>query len=173
VEFCHTNIRRPATHYLGQRWYFVTACCDQRRSVFKDHALAIWLIEMLSTNSKSYKFAVHAYCLMPDHLHGLFFGEDETSHLLAFMKSLKQTTGYQFQKRFHLPLWQKKFYDYILRPGDSYGQVAAYIWMNPVRKGLCKEAAEYPYSGSFVVDWKAIVAPSEPWVPPWKETGPA
>jgi hypothetical protein len=30
-------------------------------------------------------------------------------------------------------------------------RLAAYIWMNPVRKGLCNGPLEYPHSGSRVV----------------------
>jgi hypothetical protein len=65
-------------------------------------------------------------------------------------------------------LWQKKFYDRILRERDSFDGVAGYIWMNPVRKGLCSDPREYPYSGSFAVDWKKMMRPLESWVPEWK-----
>ena len=42
------------------------------------------------------------------------------------------------------PLWQKKFYDYILRPEDSPEQVAWYIWLNSIRKGLCTQLNATP-----------------------------
>jgi len=65
-------------------------------------------------------------------------------------------------------LWQKKFYDHILRETDNFDAVAGYIWMNPVRAGLCDDARDYPYSGSFTVDWKKGMRPVESWVPDWK-----
>ncbi len=121
----------------------------------------------------AYRFAVHAYCVMPNHFHGLFCGIEPTSNLTGFVKNLKQTTGYEYQEQFHGALWQKKFYDHILRPRDNPAGVATYIWMNPVRKGLCRDPREYAYSGSFVVDWKKAISPAESWTPDWKSKSKA
>ena len=173
MPFPHKNIRLPAEHYRGENWYFVTLCCANRRRVFADSRMAIWLIEQLRQHSRSHSFAVHAYCVMPDHLHALVLGLDISSDLLAFVASLKQKTAYEFHGRFHRVLWQKKFYDHILRPKESPERVAAYIWMNPVRKGICKDVRDYPYSGSFTFNWRKTPRPVQPWVPPWKEKTPA
>jgi len=40
-------------------------------------------------------FDVHAYCLMPDHLHFLAEGTEPTSDLRHFIKSLKIKTSRQ------------------------------------------------------------------------------
>jgi hypothetical protein len=42
--------------------------------------------------------------------------------------------------------------------------VAAYIFENPVRAGLVHHPHDWPFSGSFVLDWKTLALP----VPPWK-----
>jgi putative transposase len=131
------------------------------------------MIEELRQQAASHQFGVYAFCVMPDHLHALVRGLQATSDLLAFMKILKRKTGYEFQSKFRRSLWQKKFHDHILRPKESPEGVAADIWMNPVRKGLCKDAREYPYSGSFLVDWRNVTPPAEPWAPSWKSDAPA
>jgi putative transposase len=172
MAFRHKNIRLPTTHYRGQRWYFATLCCAGRRPLLTEPKCATWVISRLREHSQANLFAVHAYCAMPDHLHVLVLGLDIESDLLVFLKELKQNTAYQFQRRFHRALWQKKFYDHILRPRDSPEQVAAYIWMNPVRKGLCRAPQDYPHSGSFAFDWKKVVPPVESWTPSWKEDDP-
>jgi REP element-mobilizing transposase RayT len=67
------------------------------------------------------------------------------------------------------PLWQKKFHDHILRERDNAIGVAGYIWMNPVRAGICADPRDYPHSGSFVItDWKKQFLPAEQWAPDWK-----
>jgi putative transposase len=167
------NIRLYPAKYRGVRWYFITLCCAERRLTFGDSGRASWIIDHLRRESAAHGFAVHAYCVMPDHLHVLVMGLDETSDLLVFLKQLKQKSGYEFRRKFHLYLWQKKFYDHILRQEDSVPRVAGYIWMNPVRKGFCSDPREYPYSGSFVADWQRDVATAEAWVPPWKGKAPA
>jgi putative transposase len=168
MAFLRKNIRLPATQYLGQRWHFVTICCESRRHVFANTQNASRLIEELRRAASATAFAVFAYCVMPDHLHLLVQGIQASSNLSMFVKALKQKTAYQFAREFHRALWQRKFYDHILRPDDSVEAVAAYVWLNPVRKGLCSRAQDYPFSGSFTVDWKQIVPPSEPWLPAWK-----
>lgn len=45
-------------------------------------------------------------------------------------------------------LWQGSFYDHGLRREESLGDVAVYIWENPVRKGIVKHPSEYIWSGS-------------------------
>lgn len=172
MAFRHKNIRFAKTHYLGQRWYFVTICCHENRPVFVDARRANRLIETLRQQAAANQFAVHAFCVMPDHFHALVLGLDEASDLLLFVRRIKLATTREFCRASKRSLWQKKFYDHVLRPGDSPERVATYIWMNPVRKGLCRSVSEYPYCGSFVLDWKEPPAAVQPWLPPWKEKSP-
>lgn len=119
------------------------------------------MIAMLRQESALMQFSVYAYCVMPDHVHVLIYGLGATSNLLAFVKRLKQRTAHEFGKHLNGDLWQKKFYDRILRRDETVAAVAAYIWMNPVRKGMCEDPIYYPYCGSFVLDWKKQMRPSE------------
>ena len=183
MTFFHKNIRLDHHKYAGQHSYFITLCCERRCPVFANSRNAVWLVEKLREESTAFPFAVHAYCVMPDHLHALVTGLEPTSDLLAFVKSLKLSTareypsqqrrpptrrGGRYEGRPQTALWQKKFYDHILRERDNAAGVAAYIWMNPVRKGLCQDPREYPHSGSFILDWRKFVGSVEPWTPDWK-----
>jgi REP-associated tyrosine transposase len=173
MPFPHKNIRLHRLRYIGRFSIFVTLCCAGRRPVFAASKNATWFIEILRKHSIAHRFAVYAYCVMPDHFHALVSGLDPTSSLLPFVKNLKLTTSREYQNKFRETLWQKKFYDHILRPQDNAASVAGYIWMNPVRQGLCKDPRDYPHSGSFVMDWKKAVSPIESWVPDWKAKAPA
>lgn len=141
--------------------------------MFANSTHAAWLVEILRKQSIAHRFAVHAFCVMPDHFHALVSGLDPTSSLLPFIKNLKLTTSREYRKKFGEELWQKKFHDHILRPQDNAAGVAGYIWMNPVRKGLCGDAREYPYSGSWTADWKKTIFPVKSWEPDWKGKAPA
>jgi putative transposase len=168
MPYPHKNIRLHSANYLGLRCYFVTLCCASRRRAFANSENAVWLIEILRKQSIVHRFAVHAYCAMPDHFHTLVAGLSRASDLLAFIKNLKVTTSLEYRSRFRETLWQKKFYDHILRPKDNAMRVAGYIWMNPVRRGLCALPEQYPYSGSFTMDWKNRISEVETWIPDWK-----
>ena len=44
-------------------------------------------------------------------------------------------------------LWQRSFYGHFLRYEENVGNVARYIWGNPVRPGIVESALAYPYCG--------------------------
>jgi putative transposase len=122
-------------------------------------------IDHLKSVSEKCHFAAHAFCVMPDHFHALVEGVATDSDLLLFMRNFKQASSREYSNRSDEPLWQKKFYDHILRPKDSPEAVSWYIWMNPVRKGLCSQPTQFPFSGSFTEQWEKKEAPHELWVP--------
>jgi putative transposase len=127
-----------------------------------------WLLNHIRRAAGNTFFAVHAYCVMPDHLHLLVGGTAATSNLQTFVTTLKRNTAWEAKQQFGVRLWQRSFYDHIVRHENEAEMIAWYIWKNPVRQGLCEDPREYPYSGSFTVDWKEKPIPSESWKPPWK-----
>lgn len=170
--FRRKNIRLPRHAYIGRAWYFVTACTEGRREELKDHLLVRSNLALLADQASKDGFAVQAFCFMPDHLHLLLSGLREESDCLAFMKGFKQRSAFEFARRARRRLWQRGFYDHIVRSTDRWEAVAGYIWMNPVRRGLCQRAEEWPFSGSETLDWRKMVAcPGETWIPLWKSAG--
>ena len=167
----HKNIRLPKHAYLGQRFYFVTICCNERNKIFANARLCKWLQDLLRAESSRRDFTVHAYCLMPDHLHFLAEGCSQTSDLLGFVKSFKIKSSRMYARNIPQILWQKKYFDHILRTGESPESVAWYIWMNPVRAGLSSSLGEYPFAGSFTGLMERLVSHRPGlWTPPWKHT---
>jgi hypothetical protein len=65
-------------------------------------------------------------------------------------------------------LWQKGFYDHVLRDSESMQAAAWYVFENPVRAGLACCVEDWRYSGSFVFAWPGFQRPANPFAPPWK-----
>jgi putative transposase len=169
VPIYEKALRLPAENYRGQRTYFVTICCEKRRVLFATESTGGWVIERLTRIAASYSFQLHAYCLMPDHLHILAEGTLESCDLVSFIHAFKQRTAFEFKEKQNSVLWQKRYYDHVLRPGESIEDVACYIWMNPVRKKLCSDARSYALSGSRTIDWMGSSHSAVKWAPPWKD----
>lgn len=167
-EFKCKNHRLDRNEYVGEKWFLVTMCCDHRKKIFITSDKVGWGTDFLGVESVRNQFVIEAFCVMPDHLHFLAFGIASTSNLLIFAKSFKQKTAYVYQKKHGAMLWQTNFYDHVVRSHESPSRVAAYIWMNPVRKGLCRNFDEYPFSGSFTRPWRDPLD-AEIWLPPWKK----
>jgi putative transposase len=49
------------------------------------------------------------------------------------------------------PLWQRGFFDHLLRSEESYGQKWNYVRENPVRAGLAQNPEDWPYAGEIIV----------------------
>jgi putative transposase len=158
--------RLSPEEYQGQRWYFVTMCCENRAPIFLAAHHARWIIKSLQAESMLHQFLIDAYCVMPDHLHFLALGTASNSNLLKFVRNFKQKTAHAYVQETGARLWQKNYCDHILRSSEKSTRVAAYIWLNPVRKGLCRDFQDYPFSGSFSRPWRAPIEAS--WIPPWQ-----
>jgi putative transposase len=163
------NIRLSEISCIGQQHYFVTVCSFNRGKIFVDRNRGSRIFEELRGVCAARNFTVHAYCLMPDHLHVLAEGSDHTSDLLNLVKTFKLKTSRAYSRQTGLILWQRKFYDHILRPNESPESVAWYIWLNPVRKGLSATVQSYPFNGSFTSCIPRTDPPAVAWIPPWRK----
>jgi putative transposase len=43
-------------------------------------------------------------------------------------------------------LWQRQFFDHIIRNHQDFEETLEYIRMNPVRRGLVKNPGDWPYT---------------------------
>lgn len=168
MTFPRKNIRLPSENYHGKREYFVTICCHKRLKLLADAGTAADILEQLRCSAEDASFAIHAYCAMPDHLHFLAAGLSDESDFLSFVHAFKQQTEYDYHQQMRRPLWQSKFYDHILRSSAAIEDVAWYIWMSPVRQGLCSDPRDYPFTGSFTQESIRLAEAKLAWTPPWK-----
>ena len=108
---------------------------------FEEGCLVAVCLECLAASASRYGFQIVAYCFMPAHLHLLVAGAHDAP-LVRFVQHFKQATGHR-----HSGLWQRSYYDHILRQEEDLEDVARYIWANPVRAGMVDNVLAYPYSG--------------------------
>ena len=140
------NYRTPNTYYL-------TLNCHNRESHFVHKNLVDVCIVGLRKLVGRFNAKLWAYCFMPDHLHLLC----ESDKCLDIIKLFKQISGYSFKMETGRNLWQKSFYDHILRSEENLIGVIKYIFNNPVRGGLVTSYLDYPYSGSLEFDIRSFV----------------
>ena len=162
-----TNRLNPAS-YLGFQEYFLTLCAGDKQKLFANPALIDALLATLCETCSAHDFAISAYCFMPDHLHLLAQAKSKTCDLPAFVKAFKGRAAVAARRLGIHNLWQKGYYDHMVRDSESSGEIAWYIFLNPVRAGLAPTVWEWPHSGSFVSDWKRLPIPEKTYVPPWK-----
>ena len=167
------NTRLSPARYRGRQTYFLTLCTDHRIPHLATQSAAENVRRILLECALRHSFLLHAFCLMPDHAHILAAATADTSDAREFIHLFKQRTAFEFRRTKNVRLWEKSYYDYILRSGDSVEAIACYIWRNPVRKNLCRDPSKYLFSGSQTIDWIRRSTQTGPWTPPWKSTAPA
>ena len=144
-----TAPRLTGFEYRGAYRYFITITAYMGKPLFADAATVAETIRSLSSTSGKYGLDVLCYCFMPEHVHLLLEGR-QSSDLREFVRVFKQTSSYRHKRSAGGPLWQRGYYDRVLREAEDSLDVARYILNNPIRRGLTDDPALYTNSGSFV-----------------------
>ena len=148
---CHKHLRRLNSVWIESPIYFLTICVDGRRRLLaNDRAFGILRTEFESAPQR-YGWKIGQFVVMPDHLH-FFCASDHgpaSASLSGFIGGFKQWTakGILRAEGLSAPLWQKQFFDHVLRSTESYESKWRYVCENPVRAGLVDAAEDWPYAG--------------------------
>jgi REP element-mobilizing transposase RayT len=103
---------------------------------------------ILRSTASSYGYSVLAFCLMPDHLHLLVQAKENCKPLTKFVGAFKSLTARHYRQGGNEgKLWQRGFYEHIVRRDEDIEVIINYILANPVRVGLVEEPEEYPWAG--------------------------
>jgi len=121
------------------RTFFVTAVTANRRRLFQVEANASLLLQTFEQNRAKGRMQIHAFVIMPDHIHLLLTPAVDVS-LEKPMQYLKG--GFSFQLKSNLDVWQKSFNEQRIKDPDDYIKHRVYIESNPTRSNL---QAPYPY----------------------------
>ena len=131
--------------YTGRYRYFVTCCTYRRARVFALPVPVVLALTQMLRTADEHRFAVSAYCFMPDHVHALFNGQTIDADFRAFMTRFRRRAAHMHARTFGQRLWQVGYYEHVLRDGESPGITARYIAANPIRAGLVLNGEQYPY----------------------------
>ena len=133
--------------FIDSPTYFVTACTNRRRKLLA-HSVVHEALIKFANRGATHGAWLGRYVLMPDHLHAFVALDDEKITLATWMKSLKNSLSKVLRtKGVSGPHWQKTFFDHVLRSSESASEKWNYVYENPVRAGLVKEAKDWPFQG--------------------------
>jgi putative transposase len=139
--------------------YFVSTQTIGRRSLFQ---VERWARLMLSTlnhyDSAGYK--LHAFVIMPDHLHLLITPTESVEKAVQLIKG-----GFSFRAKRELQwngeIWQPGFTDHRIRDEEDWRKHLAYIQNNPVDAHLVSDAAQYEFIGLPNIEFPQGLKPDE------------
>lgn len=125
-------------------------------------------------------FTIDAWVLLPDHLHCLWTlppGDANFSARWAIIKrqvsrgcegwewcverTLQKNLSESRRRRGESGIWQRRFWEHLIRDEEDWRRHVEYIHWNPVKHGYVKTVADWPYStfprfvqrGLYPPDW--------------------
>lgn len=155
--------------------YFFTVNLAVRRG----NDLLIREIEALRTAFRetraTHPFEIEAMVVLPEHLHTIWQlppGDCDFATRWRLIKSRfsRRVTRAEFvspsrERKGERGIWQRRYWEHLIRNDDDYARHVDYIHYNPVKHGHCSQPANWPYSsfarwvekGACPMDWAANV----------------
>ena len=129
--------------------YFVTFATWQRRRLFVVDNYARLFLKTLYGYRRPGRFQLHAFVLMPDHVHLLLTPAPEIT-LERSLQLIKGGYSHAFGVEFgNTEIWQRGFTDHRIRDVRDFEQHREYIHENPVKRGLVARADQYRLSSAY------------------------
>ena len=99
--------------------------------ILKEMCLRKVLVETLEHN-EGLDYELDAYVIMPNHVH-LLLATIGDKPIQSIMNAIKRVSGHRICKlaKHRAPLWQREYYDRLIRNAHHYEDVVAYIINNP------------------------------------------
>lgn len=150
-------MRLHGWNYRAAGYYFLTFCTHHRQCLFETEAVITYLEttwRKIPTWKGLSRFHIDAFVIMPNHIHALLWimksevkhdaqksNKVEPGSASAAVGAFKSTTSRQLRNRFDFDpdgkIWQRGFYDRIVRHEKELETIREYIRLNPER--WCKD----------------------------------
>jgi putative transposase len=136
--------------------YFVTTDTWQKHPLFINTVLADIVVEQIVSCRDRGFYKLHAFVLMPDHLHVLLTPADATTIEKA-MQMIKGGSAHKMglERPQKFPIWHAGFHDRWMRDAGEYRGSKLYIEQNPVETKLVETPQDYAFcsaNGKYVLD---------------------
>ena len=155
----------------GGTFFFTVALLERRRQLLTKHIDD--LRAAFADARKRRPFTIEAIVVLPDHLHCLWTLPDGDADFSSRWHDIKARFAARIpcgerlsdrrQKKGERGVWQRRFWEHVIRDERDFERHADYIHYNPVKHGHVKKVAEWPYSsfhqyvhrGIYTLDWAA------------------
>jgi putative transposase len=163
--------------------YFFTLVTEDRRNLFVDPETIALLEKAIAVVGQRHPFEVEAQVIMPDHLHALWQLPEKHADYSTRWRLIKEALSKVYvkqqrrmvvsparQARGEQALWQRRFWEHLVRDDRDFGAHLDYIHLNPVHHGLVTAPRDWPHStfkmwvarGRYIPEWGSDAKPELP-----------
>ena len=129
--------RIPDYNYAAAGAYYITFCTRGRNCVLRDEKKNLTeegrnISEAIEAISEKYEYIrADRYIVMPDHVH-VILEIDSWENKVSIETVINQTKRRASLKSGY-SLWQKGYYEHVVRDSDDYRRICEYMENNPAR----------------------------------------
>ncbi|WP_258870851.1 MULTISPECIES: REP-associated tyrosine transposase [unclassified Wenzhouxiangella] len=147
-----TSYRR--VYIPGGTYFFTVNLLDRRSTLLIDRIEE--LRRSIQAVRRELPFKIHAWVVLPDHMHALWSlpdGDSDFSNRWRLIKArfsrrlggFEPRTGSR-RLRGERSIWQRRFWEHLVRDDREFERYMDYIHFNPVKHGYVEHVSEWPYS---------------------------
>ena len=123
------------------RTYFITTVTANRRRLFQVEQNATLFVNILQEQRRKNRFELHAFVIMPDHVHLLLTPAPD----ISLEKAMQYIKGnFSFHLKSKLDVWQPRYDSRRILDANDYTTHLTYIHQNPIRANLTTQPELYP-----------------------------
>ena len=133
---------------LPDGFFHITARGVDGCPIYEDELDRLRFLRELETSVRRHAWSVHALCLMGNHYHLVL--EARCDHLSKGLHRLNGVYAQAFNKRHDRKgrLFGDRFVARVLEDEPGCLRACRYVLLNPVRAGLARTAADWPWTRS-------------------------
>lgn len=130
--------------------YFFTLVTHQRHPIFANPEKVEQLKAAINKVKKKYPFSLNAIVVLPDHLHCLWRLPENDKDFSTRWRLIKRYFSMEINTlinhRKEKEVWQRRFWEHIIRDENDWKKHMDYIHYNPVKHGLVKSPTDWQHS---------------------------
>jgi putative transposase len=141
---------RPSRLFSPPGTYFLTFCTWRHRKLFPVEEYARLFLKTLFHYRREGHFLLHAFVLMPDHVHLLL----TPTHDITIERAVQLIKGGYSHALGTLigrksDVWQRGFTDHRIRDAEDFVHHRNYVHQNPVVGKLVADSSQFRYCSAF------------------------
>ncbi|MHB9073020.1 MAG: REP-associated tyrosine transposase [Desulfobaccales bacterium] len=159
--------------------YFFTVVTFGRQPILINDRVRTALREGIQEVRQSLPFGIEAWVLLPDHLHTIWTlpenDDNFASRWAVIKRSVSRLDNFlegsegpaigSHGKRSERRVWQRRFWEHLLRDELDFQRHLDYLHWNPVKHGYVRRVIDWPYStfhrfvakGLYAPDWGGTI----------------
>lgn len=115
----------------------------------EDPRIARCVMDAIYSGEKELEFyALHAFVIMPNHIHLLITPHVSVSRLMNGLKGVTAREANAILHRKGRHFWQDESFDHWVRTSAEFDRIRAYIERNPVSAHLATKSEAWPWSSA-------------------------